>query len=176
MRKTALITGITGQDGAYLAQFLLARGYRVYGTFRRGSSVNFWRVEELDQEIVRRLRDVWPGIPGAMQTPVAWMAMRFGNSPAQATVSRAEADGWRRAGGDVMPLFPSPQPGTWEAQPNQERKPLTWTPMHERAPDPDTECVVIVRYSLDRPAFAAVDKWEMQREDPTGMGGPTLET
>ncbi|MCC6870515.1 MAG: GDP-mannose 4,6-dehydratase [Burkholderiales bacterium] len=45
--KTAVVTGITGQDGAYLAQFLLARGYRVFGTFRRGSSVNFWRIEEL---------------------------------------------------------------------------------------------------------------------------------
>ncbi len=45
--KTAVVTGITGQDGAYLAQFLLSRGYRVFGTFRRGSSVNFWRMEEL---------------------------------------------------------------------------------------------------------------------------------
>ena len=45
--KTAVVTGITGQDGAYLAQFLLERGYRVFGTFRRGSSVNFWRIEEL---------------------------------------------------------------------------------------------------------------------------------
>ncbi len=45
--RTAVVTGITGQDGAYLAQFLLAKGYRVYGTFRRGSSVNFWRIEEL---------------------------------------------------------------------------------------------------------------------------------
>ncbi len=45
--RTAVVTGITGQDGAYLAQFLLQRGYRVYGTFRRGSSVNFWRIEEL---------------------------------------------------------------------------------------------------------------------------------
>ena len=45
--RTAVVTGITGQDGAYLAQFLLARGYRVFGTFRRGSSVNFWRIEEL---------------------------------------------------------------------------------------------------------------------------------
>ncbi|MCC7327363.1 MAG: GDP-mannose 4,6-dehydratase [Burkholderiales bacterium] len=45
--RTAVVTGITGQDGAYLAQFLLERGYRVYGTFRRGSSVNFWRIEEL---------------------------------------------------------------------------------------------------------------------------------
>ena len=45
--RTAVVTGITGQDGAYLAQCLLAKGYRVYGTFRRGSSVNFWRIEEL---------------------------------------------------------------------------------------------------------------------------------
>ena len=45
--KRAIITGITGQDGAYLAQLLLEKGYAVYGTFRRTSSVNFWRIEEL---------------------------------------------------------------------------------------------------------------------------------
>ncbi|MDP4835640.1 MAG: GDP-mannose 4,6-dehydratase [Burkholderiales bacterium] len=45
--KTALITGITGQDGAYLAQLLLDKGYIVYGTYRRSSSINFWRIEEL---------------------------------------------------------------------------------------------------------------------------------
>jgi GDPmannose 4,6-dehydratase len=45
--KTSLITGITGQDGAYLAQLLLQKGYKVYGTYRRTSSVNFWRIEEL---------------------------------------------------------------------------------------------------------------------------------
>ena len=45
--KTALITGITGQDGAYLAELLLAKGYIVYGTYRRTSSVNFWRIDEL---------------------------------------------------------------------------------------------------------------------------------
>jgi len=45
--KSAVVTGVTGQDGAYLAKFLLDKGYRVYGTFRRGSSVNFWRIEEL---------------------------------------------------------------------------------------------------------------------------------
>ncbi|MCQ4259482.1 GDP-mannose 4,6-dehydratase [Stutzerimonas stutzeri] len=43
----AIITGITGQDGAYLAELLLEKGYTVYGTFRRTSSVNFWRIEEL---------------------------------------------------------------------------------------------------------------------------------
>ena len=45
--KSALITGVTGQDGAYLTQLLLEKGYHVYGTYRRTSSVNFWRIEEL---------------------------------------------------------------------------------------------------------------------------------
>ncbi len=45
--KTALITGITGQDGAYLAEFLLGKGYKVYGAFRRTSTQNFWRLDEL---------------------------------------------------------------------------------------------------------------------------------
>ena len=45
--KKAIITGITGQDGAYLAQLLLEKGYTVFGTYRRTSSVNFWRIEEL---------------------------------------------------------------------------------------------------------------------------------
>ena len=48
--KTAVITGITGQDGAYLAELLLSKGYTVYGTYRRTSSVNFWRIEELGIE------------------------------------------------------------------------------------------------------------------------------
>ncbi|NVK01957.1 MAG: GDP-mannose 4,6-dehydratase [Oceanospirillaceae bacterium] len=43
----ALITGITGQDGAYLVELLLSKGYTVYGTYRRTASVNFWRIEEL---------------------------------------------------------------------------------------------------------------------------------
>jgi GDPmannose 4,6-dehydratase len=45
--KRAVITGITGQDGAYLAELLLDKGYHVTGTYRRSSSVNFWRIEEL---------------------------------------------------------------------------------------------------------------------------------
>ncbi len=46
-KPTAVITGITGQDGAYLTELLLGKGYTVYGTYRRTSSVNFWRIEEL---------------------------------------------------------------------------------------------------------------------------------
>jgi GDPmannose 4,6-dehydratase len=45
--KIALITGITGQDGAYLAQFLLEKNYKVYGAYRRTASTQFWRIEEL---------------------------------------------------------------------------------------------------------------------------------
>lgn len=45
--KRAIITGITGQDGAYLAKLLLSKDYVVYGTYRRTASVNFWRIEEL---------------------------------------------------------------------------------------------------------------------------------
>ena len=48
--KAAIITGITGQDGAYLSELLLQKGYQVYGTFRRTSSVNFWRIKELGIE------------------------------------------------------------------------------------------------------------------------------
>ena len=47
MTKTAIVTGISGQDGAYLAENLLGHGYTVYGTYRRTSSVNFWRIDEL---------------------------------------------------------------------------------------------------------------------------------
>lgn len=45
--KKAIITGITGQDGAYLTELLLSKGYEVFGTYRRTSSVNFWRLDEL---------------------------------------------------------------------------------------------------------------------------------
>ena len=48
--KTALITGITGQDGAYLAEFLLDKGYTVHGIKRRSSSFNTDRIDHLYQE------------------------------------------------------------------------------------------------------------------------------
>ncbi len=47
MSNKAVITGITGQDGAYLSELLLQKGYTVYGTYRRTASTNFWRIAEL---------------------------------------------------------------------------------------------------------------------------------
>ena len=47
MNKTALITGITGQDGAYLAQLLLQKGYAVHGVIARRSTDSSWRLREL---------------------------------------------------------------------------------------------------------------------------------
>lgn len=45
--KKAIVTGVTGQDGAYLTRLLVEKGYKVYGTYRRTASVNFWRLKEL---------------------------------------------------------------------------------------------------------------------------------
>jgi GDPmannose 4,6-dehydratase len=51
MPKKALITGITGQDGSYLAEFLLGKGYTVYGLVRRSSTINFERIAHLQDKI-----------------------------------------------------------------------------------------------------------------------------
>jgi GDPmannose 4,6-dehydratase len=48
LTKRALITGITGQDAAYLSELLLSKGYEVFGTYRRSSTPNFWRLQHLD--------------------------------------------------------------------------------------------------------------------------------
>ena len=45
--KTAIITGITGQYGSYLAEFLLEKGYKVWGTLRRSSNINTHRIEHI---------------------------------------------------------------------------------------------------------------------------------
>ena len=51
MAKRALVTGITGQDGSYLAELLLAHGYEVHGIVRRASTTNYWRIEHLLERI-----------------------------------------------------------------------------------------------------------------------------
>ena len=50
MKKKALITGVTGQDGAYLAEFLLSKGYEVHGIKRRSSSFNTERINHLYED------------------------------------------------------------------------------------------------------------------------------
>lgn len=50
-----------------------------------------------------------------------------------------------------------------------------WVPAHERVPATGTECVVLLRYTLDRPPFVGIDTWDVQLKDPTEMGGPMIE-
>src|SRR6188472_4287885 len=58
MSKRAVITGITGQDGSYLAELLLANGYEVIGVVRRSSTPNYWRIEHLLDRITLRPADL----------------------------------------------------------------------------------------------------------------------
>jgi GDPmannose 4,6-dehydratase len=58
MSKRALITGITGQDGSYLAELLLEQGYEVFGAVRRSSAPNFWRIEHLLDRVTLRAADL----------------------------------------------------------------------------------------------------------------------
>ncbi len=58
MAKRALITGITGQDGSYLAELLLEKGYEVFGAVRRASTSNFWRIEHLLDRITLKPADL----------------------------------------------------------------------------------------------------------------------
>ena len=58
MAKTALITGITGQDGSYLAELLLSKGYKVVGAVRRLSAPNQWRIAHLQDQITLRQADL----------------------------------------------------------------------------------------------------------------------
>ena len=51
MRKKALITGITGQDGSYLAEFLLSKGYEVHGIIRRASTFNTSRIDHIFKDL-----------------------------------------------------------------------------------------------------------------------------
>lgn len=57
-RKSALITGITGQDGSYLAEFLLAKGYSVHGVVRRSSTENFERIQHLRDRVTLHQADL----------------------------------------------------------------------------------------------------------------------
>ena len=58
MAKRAIITGITGQDGSYLAELLLSKGYEVVGTVRRASAPNYWRIQHLLDRITIKPADL----------------------------------------------------------------------------------------------------------------------
>jgi GDPmannose 4,6-dehydratase len=58
MAKRALITGITGQDGSYLAELLLEKGYEVFGTVRRSSAPNLWRIDHILDQITLKPADL----------------------------------------------------------------------------------------------------------------------
>lgn len=61
-KKCALITGITGQDGSYLAEFLLDKGYHVWGIIRRSSNINTTRIDHLFQHLTLRYGDMSDGV------------------------------------------------------------------------------------------------------------------
>ena len=54
MKKTALVTGVTGQDGSYLAEFLLKKGYKVHGIKRKSSSFNTSRIDHIYKDFHTR--------------------------------------------------------------------------------------------------------------------------
>src|ERR671915_653090 len=58
MAKRAIVTGITGQDGSYLAELLVDKGYEVTGVVRRLSTANFWRIEHLLERLTLRPADL----------------------------------------------------------------------------------------------------------------------
>src|SRR6201988_5491497 len=58
MSKRAIITGVTGQDGSYLAELLLQKGYEVTGVVRRSSSPNLWRIEHILDRLTLRPADL----------------------------------------------------------------------------------------------------------------------
>jgi GDPmannose 4,6-dehydratase len=58
MAKRALITGITGQDGSYLAELLLEKGYEVYGMIRRSSAPNLWRIQGIVDRLILKPADL----------------------------------------------------------------------------------------------------------------------
>ena len=77
--KTALITGITGQDGSYLAEFLLAKGYRVVGMVRRTSTIDYSRIEHIQDQIELAHGDLLDqGSLYAIFDPIAPMVYNLG--------------------------------------------------------------------------------------------------
>ena len=88
MSKNALITGITGQDGAYLAQLLLGKGYEVYGLFPRRSTDTTWRLRELNiEQSVRVLDGDLTDLPSLLRALDACKPVEIYNLGAQSFVT-----------------------------------------------------------------------------------------
>jgi hypothetical protein len=83
-QKVALITGITGQDGSYLAEFLLEKGYIVHGIKRRASSFNTERIDHLYQDPHVNHRDLFC-IMAIFPIPVIWYGLFRSASPMRFT-------------------------------------------------------------------------------------------
>ncbi len=75
MKKTALITGITGQDGSYLAELLLEQGYTVIGMIRRSSTVNFERIKHFQDDLTL--------VPGDLMDEVSLIALLREHRPSE---------------------------------------------------------------------------------------------
>ena len=86
MGRRALITGITGQDGSYLAELLLEKGYEVTGVVRRSSSPNFWRIEHILDRITLRPAD------GVELAPSVRLLATPGHTPQDLTTLVGTAD------------------------------------------------------------------------------------
>jgi len=81
--RKALVTGVTGQDGAYLSKILLKKNYKVYGTYRRTSTPNFWRLQNLEiyskiQLVPADLLDMGSSDMIGISTPTIFLPHFFG--------------------------------------------------------------------------------------------------
>ena len=64
--KKAIIFGVTGQDGAYLANFLLQKGYKVYGILRRTSAINRYRIDKLEKNLIKKLELIYGDVTDSL--------------------------------------------------------------------------------------------------------------
>src|SRR5918994_3728545 len=147
MAKRAVITGITGQDGSYLAELLVDNGYEVIGVVRRSSSPNLWRIEHLldritlrpadllDQlSILRIVQDVRPhefyNLAAMSYVPASWdQPMLTGDYNAQGCTRVLEAIRQVDTGIRVYQASSSEMYGRVREVPQTEQ-----TPFHPRSP------------------------------------------
>ena len=91
MTKSALITGITGQDGSYLAELLLGKGYEVHGIMRRSSSFNTERLDDIYQDPHVESRRLLPALRRSAATRPRSSTCSARCSPTRSTTSARRA-------------------------------------------------------------------------------------